>query len=120
MFFNKGTRNDQIAAISEIFQLKVVSRHEKYLGLPSMIGRKTKSFFNEVKLRVLNKISSWQHKSFTSGGNEVLIKAVAHAIPTYAMRVFKIPLGLCEDIQKAMAKFWWGTKQDRKGIHWAV
>ncbi|KAL9460764.1 hypothetical protein AB3S75_003882 [Citrus x aurantiifolia] len=84
-----------------------------------MIGRKTKSFFNEVKLRVLNKISSWQHKFFTSGGKEVLIKAVAQAIPTYAMSVFKIPLGLCEDIQQAMARFWWGTKQDRKGIHWA-
>lgn len=39
-------------------QLNVVSRHEMYLGLPSMVARKKTSFFNELKLRVLNKVSS--------------------------------------------------------------
>lgn len=57
-----------------------------------MIGRKAKSFFTDVKHRVLNKIQSWQHKFFSSGGKEVLIKAVAQAVPTYTMSVFKIPL----------------------------
>ena len=84
-----------------------------------MIGRKAKSFFIDVKHRVLNKIQSWQHKFFSSGGKEVLIKAVAQAIPAYAMSVFKIPLGLCEDIQRAVARFWWGTSREKKGIHWA-
>lgn len=67
-----------------------------------MIGRKTKSFFNEVKLRVLNKIQSWQHKFFSNGGKEVLIKAVAQATPAYTMSVFKIPLGLCEVFKKQL------------------
>lgn len=119
MFFSNNTRDDRITAIKEIFQLEVVSRHEKYLGLPSMIGRKAKSFFTDVKHRVLNKIQSWQHKFFSSGGKEVLIKAVAQAIPAYAMSVFKIPLGLCEDIQRTVARFWWGTSREKKGIHWA-
>lgn len=30
----------QFEEIKNIFQLEVVSYHEKYLGLPSMIGRK--------------------------------------------------------------------------------
>ncbi|XP_024045337.1 uncharacterized mitochondrial protein AtMg00310-like [Citrus sinensis] len=83
-----------------------------------MIGRKSKSFFNDVKLRVLNKIQGWQHKFFSSGGKEVLIKVVAQAVPTFAMSVFKILLGLCEEIQKEVAKFWWGTDGKKKGIHW--
>ncbi|KAH9685108.1 reverse transcriptase domain-containing protein [Citrus sinensis] len=49
----------------------------------------------------------------------VLIKVVAQAVPAYAMSVFKIPSTLCEDIQKAMAKFWWGNKKEKNGIHWA-
>lgn len=47
------------------------------------------------------------------------MKAVAQAVPAYAMSVFKIPLGLCDDIQKSMAKFWWRSKEDNCGIHWA-
>ena len=36
------------------------------------------------------------------------------------MSVFKLPKGLCEDIQKAIAKFWRGSKEDRHGIHWSM
>ncbi|KAH9698767.1 hypothetical protein KPL71_024125 [Citrus sinensis] len=67
---------------------------------------KKMGFFNDVKLKVLNKIARWQHKMFSSGGKEILIKAAAQAILAYAMSVFKLPRGLCDDIQRAIAKFW--------------
>ncbi|KAL9437004.1 hypothetical protein AB3S75_022948 [Citrus x aurantiifolia] len=35
------------------------------------------------------------------------------------MSVFKIPMGVCDDIQKMMAKFWWGSKREGRNIHWA-
>ncbi|KAH9741755.1 putative reverse transcriptase/RNA-dependent DNA polymerase [Citrus sinensis] len=119
MFCSGKLPAKQITAIKNIFQLKMVSKYEKYLGLPSMIGRKKMSFFNEVKLKVLSKISNWQNKFFSSGGKEVLIKAIAQAVPAYAMSVFKLPLTLCEGIQKAIAKFWWGTNKEKHDIHWA-
>ncbi|KAL9438172.1 hypothetical protein AB3S75_023941 [Citrus x aurantiifolia] len=84
-----------------------------------MIGRKKKSFFNEIKLKILSKISSWEHKYFSSGGKEVLIKAIAQAVPVYAMSVFKLPVGTCNDIQKAIARYWWRSKEDKRTIHWA-
>ncbi|KAH9648147.1 reverse transcriptase domain-containing protein [Citrus sinensis] len=106
MFLSGKITSGQAAAIKNIFQLKVVSKYEKYLGLPSMIGRRKLGFFNEVKLNVISKISGWRHKMFSSGGKEILIKAVAQAVPAYAMSVFRLPKGLCDDIQKAIAKFW--------------
>lgn len=54
---------------------------------------------------------------FSSGGKEISIKAIAQVVPTYAMSVFKLPKGLYEDILRAIAKFWWGFKQDKQGIH---
>lgn len=119
MFFSSNTDNGIISAIKTIFQLNVVSRHEKYLGLPSIIGRKRKKFFNDIKLRVAGKLSSWQHKFFSCGGNEVLIKAVEQAVPAYAMSVFRLSMGICEDIQQAIARFWWSSNMDKRGIHWA-
>lgn len=52
MFFSGNVPENQISATKRIFQLNVVSKHEKYLGLPSMIVRKKKTFFNEIKLKV--------------------------------------------------------------------
>lgn len=54
-------------AIKTLFQLKVICKHEKHIGLPSMIGRKKMHFFKDVDLRVLSKISNWQNKLFSSG-----------------------------------------------------
>ena len=83
-----------------------------------MEGIKKIRFFNEIKLRVLSKLLSCQNKRFSSGGKEVLIKAVAQAVPAFAMSVFKIPQGLCDDIERAVARFWWGSLKTQRSIHW--
>lgn len=49
----------------------------------------------------------------------MLIKAIAQGVPTYAMSVFKVPQSICDDIQKAIARFWWGDSENYKSIHWA-
>ena len=117
VFFSQNTKQEMVTVIKNTFQLQVVYRHEKYLGVPSMVGRNKINFFNDIKLRILSKISSWQAKLFSCGGKEILIKAVAQAVPAYAMSVFKLPLGLCEDMQKAIARFWWGNNKDHRPIH---
>lgn len=53
----------------------------------------------------------------SKAGKEVLIKAVAQAIPTYTMSLFQLPVGICEEINRSLARFWWG-KTGGKGIHW--
>lgn len=80
MFFSGKVSGEQVAAIKIFFQLNVVFRHKMYLRLPSMVGRKKTSFFNELKLRVLNKVSSWQHKLFSNKSKEIFITRVAQAI----------------------------------------
>lgn len=98
MFFSCNVQNEQASIIKNIFQLNIISRHEKYLGLPSMVGRKRSSFFSDINLKVLSKITNLQCKFFSYGGKEVLIEAVAQAISAYAMSVFQTPTGICDDI----------------------
>lgn len=40
------------------------------------------------------------------------------AIPTYIMSCFKIPQTICEQIESLISKFWWGQREEKKGIHW--
>lgn len=41
---------------------------------------------------------------------KVLLKAIVQAIPTYAMSFFKLPLGLCLDIEVMIKKDFLGAE----------
>lgn len=51
-------------------------------------------------------------------GNEVLLKAVIQAIPTYTMSIFQLPKSLCRRINSLMTKFWWGHKDNYSRVAW--
>ena len=53
---------------------------------------------------------------FSKVGKEILIKAVALAIPTYIMSCFKLPNSLCEDFTSMIRNFLWGQRQEEKKI----
>ena len=47
-----------------------------------------------------------------------MIKAVAQAVPTYAMSCFRLPIRLCQEIEAMIRKFWWSQGQDQNKICW--
>ena len=52
-------------------------------------------------------------------GREVLVKTIAQAITTYYMSSFLIPISLCEELERMMNSFWWGTKPiGKRRINW--
>lgn len=73
---------------------------------------------NLLKERVQKILASWKSSLFSIGGKEVLLKAFVQVIPKYTMSCIRLPKGICEDIAKRMAKFWWGSSGDHKKIHW--
>ena len=83
--------------------------HKKYLGLPLIIGKSKVEIFAEIKERVERKLLGWKEKMLSVGGREVLIKAVAQAIPTYTMSCFQIPKSLCDEMEAMMRKFWYAS-----------
>lgn len=111
--------NDRRRELSGRLGLKEVEHHVKYLGLPTLIGRSKRQVFAGTFERILHKIKDWKEKSLSQAGKEVLIKAVLQSIPSYVMNCFLLPITLCQDIEAATARFFWGsTIEDRKN-HWA-
>ncbi|KAL0013557.1 hypothetical protein SO802_000626 [Lithocarpus litseifolius] len=118
LFFSKATDAAIKNNIKEAWGVPEIMQYKKYLGLPSFVGKGKKASFNYIKERVWRKIQGWEGKLLSQAGREVLIKSVIQAIPTYTMGCFKIPLGLCNEIEAMIKKFWWGQRGDRRKIHW--
>ena len=48
----------------------------------------------------------------------MLIKAVAQAMPTFAMGCFDITKDICDQISKLIGKFWWSSQDRENKMHW--
>lgn len=110
LFFSSNTDRSIQNEIKTRFGAQIIKQHEKYLGLPSLVGQNRRNTFNEVKENLAKKLSGWKEKLLSKAGKEVLIKAVAQAIPTYSTSCFKIFDSLCDELTSMIQKFWWGQK----------
>nr|XP_023903860.1 uncharacterized protein LOC112015657 [Quercus suber] len=118
LFFSKSIPEDVKHGIKVTLGVPEIMQYEKYLGLPSLVGKRKKESFNYIKEKVWRKLQGWEAKLLSQAGREVLLKAVIQAIPTYTMGCFKLPVGLCNEIESLIKKFWWGQRGDRRKIHW--
>ena len=101
-----------------MFQVPEIKSHEKYLVIPAFVGRSKGVPFGETKGRVWRRMNGWKEKFLSTGDREVLIKAMAQSIPTYTMSCFKLPGGLCMDLNNMFSNFWWRHYDKTKKAHW--
>ncbi|OMO90460.1 putative ribonuclease H protein [Corchorus capsularis] len=96
---------------------KVLDR-DRYLGLPIMIGRSKRVELQLIKYRLWKRLQSWSGRLLSIAGKSVLIQSVAQAIPTYLMSCFRFPKTFVHDLNKLIAKFWWGSTDSKRRIRW--
>ena len=65
-------------------------------------------------LNTLRKSYGVGFKLLSKAGKEILIKAVAHSIPTYAMSCFDLTKGLCDDLSSIIGRYWWSQQDKNK------
>ena len=82
IFFSKSTTNDTRNQIKLALGVLEIIQYERYLGLPSLVGRNKKASFNYIKDRVWKKLQDWKEKLLSQAGRVILIKVVVQAIPT--------------------------------------
>ena len=118
LFFSPNTSETTKHEIKNRFEAQVIKQHEKYLRLSSLIGQNKKKSFREIKEKLAGKLAGWKEKLLSKVRKEVLIKAVAQAIPTYAISCFKIPDSLCDEITSLIRNFWWGQRKEERRTAW--
>ena len=106
LLFSKNTPQAAKEHLVNLVGVNPTSCFEKYLGLPSMVGKSRMASFSSIKGRIWERINGWKEKFLSHVGKEVLMKAVLQVIPTYTMSVFKLPKLLCHGINALLSKFW--------------
>lgn len=92
--------------------------HEKYLGLPIMVGKNKYKAFEAIKDKVWAKISNWKNMYLSQASKEVLLKLVVQALRAYAMSLFLLPWKICKNMVSSMTNLWWSYMNKSRGIHW--
>ena len=81
------------------------------LGCHNLWEKKEEESFNFIKEKIWRKLQGWESKLLSQARREVLITTIIQAIPTFSMGCFKIPLGLCHDIEVMIKKILVGAKR---------
>ncbi|XP_019197153.1 PREDICTED: uncharacterized protein LOC109191020 [Ipomoea nil] len=119
--YSKNTAEQMKEEVAECLGVEQARNFGKYLGLPSFIGRNKRAVFSYIEDKIRQRVFSWNKKLLSQAGKEVLLKmllkSVAQSMPTFSMSVFLLPESVCESVQRAMNRYWWGKEPDR-GIHW--
>ena len=108
IFFSNATSETVKQDIKIAMGLQEITKYEKYLGLPSLVGRRKKESFNYIKEKIWQNLQGWEGKLLSQVGHEVLLKSIIQAIPTFTVICFKLPLNLCNDIEALTKKLFWG------------
>jgi hypothetical protein len=85
------------------------SLQSTYLGMPTRVGRSPTSNFNFLTGRLWKRLNGCTDRPLSRAGKEIFLKSVAQAIPTYVMSCFRIPISICEKLQRPISNFWWGA-----------
>lgn len=117
VLFSPNTSDADRLVVKKALQIPNEAVNDRYLGLPVHVGASRSGAFGYLKDRIWQKIMRWKEKMLSKAGKEIMIKAVAQAIPTFAMGCFDLTKGLCDKISAMIAKFWW-SQQDKEKMHW--
>jgi len=104
--------------VHSVLQIETEALAERYLGLPTALGRSTKETFEYMPNKLRGLVRAWSGREASCASREVLLKSVAQAVPTYPMSCFLIPKDTCRKMKIVISNYWWGSSADNRHMHW--
>jgi hypothetical protein len=88
IMFSSNTRENDRVQVMQALNIQKQTMNDRYLGMLVHVGQRRSKVFAYLKERIWLRIQGWKEKMLSWAGKEILIKAVAQAIPTFVMGVF--------------------------------
>jgi len=114
-----GVEQISIQHFATILNCEVMTIPFVYLSLPIGWCHKKKEFWTGVVDRVKRRLSSWKGRLLSMAGRICLIKSVLCSIPLFYLSLFKMPVGVANEIVSVQRNFLWGWGSDGRKVAWA-
>ena len=118
IFFGKGCSSDDRDSLKTTIDITCEALPEKYLGLPTLVGRSKDGAFKNLPERSWGKVNGWKGQGPSKKGKEILVKSVLQSVPTYAMGCFQLTKKMCNKLTSIASRFWWGAADGQRKVHW--
>ncbi|GJU58913.1 RNA-directed DNA polymerase, eukaryota [Tanacetum coccineum] len=103
----KGIRIDDSLSLSHLFY----ADDAVFIGISSS---RSKSW-DDVLAKISSRLSKWKNKTLSIGGRYSLTKSVLSSLPLYHMSIYKVPMGVLNNIESIRRRFFNGVdKYERK------
>lgn len=94
VYFSTNLIEDFKLLISQKLVVCYLNDFKKYLGLPNIVGWHKKKVFKNLKERFKKRVDGWNMRFLSQVGQEIFIKSILQAIPTYSMAYVFLPKNL--------------------------
>lgn len=118
IFFGKGCQEEKKAELKTTLGVQSEALSERYLGLPTLVGRSKDGTFKYVTESSKGKVSGWKGQGLSKAAREVLVKSGLQAVPTFTMSCFRLTKKMCGNLTSISSKFWWGAANGERKVHW--
>lgn len=90
-----------------------------YLGYPIFYTRRRNNYYNDMIIKVKNRLPNWKGKMLSYEGKDTLISNVLHSILNHLLPLVNPPKCTIQHLHKKFAKFFWSNKDEGRSRHWA-
>ncbi|CAN1130300.1 Putative ribonuclease H protein At1g65750 [Linum perenne] len=117
VFFSSKMDRRASREVSEILGIAATQDLGRYLGVPLLHGRVTRSTFDFILTRMDNKLAGWKANNLSLAGRVTLASSVLNAIPSFVMQTALLPAYICDAIDRKIRDFIWGSVEGARRIH---
>lgn len=72
--FSANVGSQEQLSLADFLEVQVVERHERYLRLPTFMGKNKNQMFSFIKEQVLKRICGWNMTCLSNAGENSLLK----------------------------------------------
>jgi hypothetical protein len=118
IYFGEGLENEEKERLKGIIGINCEAISEKYLGLPTVVGRSKEGAFKHIREKSQGKVAGLKGQGLSKEGRSILVKSVLQSVSAYTMSCFHFSKKLCKQLSSISSHFWWGAADGKRKVHW--